>query len=118
MKIVRSRWLPPRGYSGINLFGVLFVHPGQYVSPVMLNHERIHTAQMLELAILPFYVLYLLEWLIRLLMRGRAYRNISFEREAYRHERDFDYLKTRRHYAWLSFIRRKHNGHRTRHSRR
>lgn len=101
MKIVRSRYIPFSRFSAINLLGVLFVHPGVYLSWELINHERIHTRQMLEMGILPFYVVYVLEWLVRLLMRGNAYRNISFEREAYAHQREKDYLSHRRPYAWL-----------------
>ena len=34
-----------------------------------------------------------------------TYRNISFEREAYAHQRDLNYLKHRRPYAWISRMR-------------
>ena len=101
MKIIRTKYIPFGRFSAINLLGVLFVHPGVYLSNELINHERIHTMQMLETAIIPFYLIYLVEWLIRLPMRGNAYRNISFEREAYAHQRDLDYLKHRPHYAWL-----------------
>lgn len=96
--------MPFKGFTAINLMGVLFVRPGVFLSSRLMRHERIHTAQMREMLFLPFYVLYLLEWLMRLLGRGNAYRNISFEREAYDNEHDPDYLDTRRHYAWLKYI--------------
>ena len=63
-----------------------------------LNHEAIHTAQMRELLYVPFYVLYVLEWLCllpRYPKRHEAYRHISFEREAYAHQAEPDYLKAR-----------------------
>lgn len=101
MKIIRSRHIPFGRFQAINLLGLLFVHPGVYLSRELINHERIHTRQMLELGIVFFYIIYVLEWLVRLTMRGDAYRNISFEREAYAHQRDMDYLNHRRHYAWL-----------------
>ena len=107
MIIIRSRYIPFGRFAAINLLGVLFVHPGVYLSQDLLNHERIHTRQMLEMAILPFYIAYVLEWLVRLPMRGNAYRNISFEREAYRHERDLHYLTHRRPYAWLREMRQR-----------
>jgi len=72
--------------------------------PIVINHERIHLKQQLELLILPFYLWYGIEFLIRLLyMRNRkkAYRAISFEKEAYTHESDLTYLKTRRCYSFL-----------------
>ena len=104
MKIIRTKYIPVRGFSAINLLGVLFVHPGVYLSQELINHERIHTAQILEMGIVGFYVWYLVEWLVRLLQRGNAYRKISFEREAYENQRDLDYLKERRHYAWRHYL--------------
>ncbi len=105
MKIVRTRHIPFGHFTAINLLGVLFVHPGVYLSQELINHERIHTRQMLELAVLPFYLLYVIEWIVRLPMHGNAYRNISFEREAYRYQRQPDYLKRRRPYAWLRHLK-------------
>jgi len=106
VKIVRTHILPFHGYSAINLLGVLFVHPGVYLSNEMMNHERIHTAQQREMLFVFFYLAYLIEWLVRLPMRGNAYRNISFEREAYANQRNLDYLHTRRPYAWRHYMKR------------
>ena len=100
MKIIRTKYIPLRGFSAINLLGILFVHPGVYLSQELVNHERIHTAQILEMGVVFFYIWYVVEWLVRLPRRGNAYLNISFEREAYRHEWERDYLKHRRLYAW------------------
>jgi hypothetical protein len=47
-------------------------------------------------------VWYIVEWLIRLLKKGNAYRNISFEREAYANQGDFSYLKGR---GWFNFLK-------------
>ena len=83
MKIVRNHLIPFKGFIAINLFGVLFARHEAYISETVLNHKEIHTAQMKELGYVLFYVIYLIEWLIRLFLPGNAYRNISFEREAY-----------------------------------
>ncbi len=106
MKIIRTHYIPFRGFSALNCLGVLFVHRGVYLSSELMNHERIHTAQMREMLFVPFYIFYLVEWLVRLMMRGNAYRNISFEREAYDNQRNPDYLRQRRHYAWLKYMRK------------
>ena len=100
MRIIRNNYLPGKRYSAINLFGILFCRHDTKVTPVMVNHERIHTAQMLEMGIVFFYIWYFVEWLIKVPTPGRAYMRISFEREAYLHEHDFDYLNKRRLYAW------------------
>lgn len=108
MIIIRTKYLPPsRNYSAINLFGVFFVHPDVAVTRRLINHESIHTAQMRELLFLPFYIIYLIEWFIKLFCKGNAYFNLSFEREAYQNEGNYDYLKQRRHYAWVKYIRKK-----------
>lgn len=56
---------------------------------------------MKELLYIPFYILYGLEYLKNLwkYTPHKAYLNISFEREAYANENNFEYLKTRKHYA-------------------
>lgn len=100
MKIIYNNIIPFRGFLAINLFGVLFVR-GDYrdLNVTVLNHERIHTAQMKELWYIPFYIIYLLEWIVRLFMPGSAYRNISFEREAYDNEGNMSYIANRKRYA-------------------
>lgn len=107
VKIVRTTILPFKGFTAINLLGVLFVHPGVYLSHEMMNHERIHSAQQREMLFVFFYIAYLMEWLVRLPMRGNAYRNISFEREAYANQRSLHYLEERRYYAWRHYMKRR-----------
>lgn len=100
MKIIYNKFIPFKGFLAMNIFGILFVRgTEQNINDVVLNHERIHTAQMKELWYLPFYIIYLLEWVVRLFMRGNAYRNLSFEREAYGNEKNLGYLATRRRWA-------------------
>jgi hypothetical protein len=105
MKVLYNNILPPKGFIAINLFGVLFARNGTPVSPRTINHESIHTAQMKEMLYVFFYLFYVAEWLIRLPWhKGRAYENISFEREAYTNMSNNDYLKERRRYAWMKYI--------------
>ena len=75
---------------------------------VLLNHETIHLKQQLELLIIPFYLWYGIEFIIRYFQYKSwdlAYRNISFEREAYANEKDFDYLKKRKFCGFWKFIK-------------
>ena len=100
MYIVYNKILPfSKKFYAINILGVLFAKGP--CDAVLLNHERIHTAQIREWAYLPFYLLYVIEWAWRY-ARCRnwmsAYRSITFEREAYANQSNLDYLKTRRHY--------------------
>ena len=94
--------IPFDGYKAMNLFGIIFVRNGCKFDEVDINHEEIHGAQIRELAFIPFYIIYAIEYLYKRLKYGKhktAYRNISFEKEAYANEENLDYLKTRKHYA-------------------
>ena len=105
MKVIRNRIIPFGSFYAINLFGVLFAKGP--CDEVMINHERIHTAQMKELLYLPFYIAYVIEWSMRLLQHRNiieAYRNISFEREAYARQKDSDYLVSRPRFAFMKYI--------------
>lgn len=110
MKIIYNKVIPFKGFLAINLFGVLFVRKNNdgsnpYISESTLNHEAIHTAQMKELGYIFFYLLYFMEWVIRLFIDTlNVYRSISFEQEAYHNEDNPDYLKTRKHYSWIHYL--------------
>ena len=107
MKVVRNHILPPRGFSAINLFGVIFTR-NEILSERTLRHEAIHTAQMRETLFIPFYLWYGLEWLFRLVQyrnRMQAYRNISFEREAFANDRNENYLNERRFFSFLKYLK-------------
>ena len=107
MKIIYNNIIPFTGFKAINLFGVLFVRKGCTMSESDINHEMIHTAQMKEMGYVLFYVWYLVEWLIKLVKLGdsnKAYRAISFEREAYGNEKNLTYTITRAKYAWRKLI--------------
>ena len=54
---------------------------------------------MKELLFIFFYIIYFLEWIVRLFINTNAYRSISFEKEAYSNENNLEYLKTRKHFS-------------------
>lgn len=100
--------LIPRGWC-VNLFGTIWTRDPAWIDKYVINHERIHTAQQRELLFLPFYVIYVLEWLFRLIsLRSfkAAYSNISFEREAYANGHNLSYLPGRPRYAWLRYLKK------------
>lgn len=73
----------------------------------LLNHERIHLKQQLELGLVVFYIWYLAEYLIRLARHRKhylAYLHISFEKEAYHNQGNLDYLKTRTLWAFWKYL--------------
>lgn len=104
MLVIRNKVIPFPGYKAINLFGVLFVRGNASIDDITLNHEKIHTAQIKEMLYVFFYVWYVIEWLIRLPF-GNAYRNISFEREAYANDDNLTYLETRRRFAFVKYMK-------------
>lgn len=72
----------------------------------LYKHECIHHRQILELFILPFFLWYILEYLISRLKGMKhyeAYRNISFEKEAYHGENISNYASRPRWYGFLKF---------------
>ncbi|NDV78140.1 hypothetical protein [Dysgonomonas sp. 511] len=110
MKIIYSKHFPPKGFGAINLFGLIIARKeyGRLTS-VEKDHELIHTRQMLEMLIIPFYLSYVAEWLIRWIQYGdkyKAYLNISYEREAYRNMHDPSYLKKRKLYSFIHYYRK------------
>lgn len=108
MKIVRNNIIPFRRFKAVNLFGILFVRGNAVITGTDINHEEIHTAQMREMLYVFFYLWYVLEWLVRLVQYRdamEAYRNISFEREAYMNQESFIYLSNRKHFAWIKYLK-------------
>ena len=99
--IIFNNIIPFKGFKMINLFGILFARNEckNRISDIDINHENIHTQQIVECGVLFFYIIYLIEWFVRLFMNGNAYRNISFEKEAYDNQNNLDYIKTRKRYA-------------------
>lgn len=102
-----------------NRFSKMVVHTfGKGTNPdssstmdqVIKNHENIHWFQQLELLIIPFYIIYILNWLYLGIFKykGRnwtlAYQNIIFEKEAYDNEYDVSYLERRKIWSFLKYL--------------
>ncbi len=103
-----SKHIIPRGFAGLTLYPFIFLKREELKgNPVLINHEKIHLQQQRELFIIFFYLLYFLEWFIRLLLyrkASKAYNNLSFEREAYQNEHNLTYIATRKRWAFLSYL--------------
>lgn len=98
-----ARWLSA-GRDGIAIWPFAFILPELKDDESIHNHERIHLAQQRELWVIPFLIMYFLFWVEGLLKREAVpYRAIPFEREAYDHESDPDYLATREPFAWARY---------------
>ena len=108
MFLIVTKYLIPKGYRGLTVFPFVFVkYRCDKENLVFLNHEQIHLRQQLELLIIPFFIWYFLEFFLRLIQYKNldlAYRNISFEREAYANEKDLGYLKSRSFWNFLKYV--------------
>lgn len=109
MFLIVAKYLIPKGFRGLTIFPFVFikdkVDKGNFV---IVNHEKIHLRQQLELLIIPFFIWYGLEYVYRLFQyknANLAYRNISFEREAYTNEMNFNYLKNRSYLQFLNYLK-------------
>ncbi len=111
MILVVSKYLLAKGFKGIALWPfVILKHKALSRDPVFMNHERIHLAQQLEMLVLPFYLWYTLEFLLRWCQKKNrllGYRNISFEREAYAHEADLNYCRKRPFWNFTDYLVKK-----------
>jgi len=108
MILIVNKSLLSGRFKGISLWPFVILQDKQLKKDrFFLNHEKIHLRQQLELLVIFFYVWYAIEFFVRYIdcRDGMlAYRNISFEREAYRKEHDLNYLKKRSFWAFLKFL--------------
>ncbi|WP_264549067.1 hypothetical protein [Flavobacterium sp. N2820] len=108
MILLVFKYLIPKGFRGLTFYPFVFLaDKDDRLNEVFINHEKIHIRQQLELLIVPFYLWYFIEYLIRLLQfrnRKKAYYSISFEKEAYANEKDLEYLKSRSFWRFLRYF--------------
>ena len=94
--------------SGITLFPFIILKKPEFKHDrLLINHEKIHLRQQLELLVVFFYLWYVVEyyyWYSKLKNHYLAYKSISFEREAYAMEDDLNYLETRKFWSFWKYI--------------
>ena len=92
-----------KGFVAIAIFPFMVTKiPKSKIHKTLINHERIHFRQQIELLIIGFYITYGFEFLIGLVKYkdwDLAYKSISFELEAFQNEKNLDYLKQRKIFA-------------------
>lgn len=91
----------------ITLFPFIFLSEKK-TENYIINHEKIHIKQQIELLIVPFYLWYGLEFLfywLKFKNREQAYLSISFEKEAYSNHYDFTFLKKRPFFNHLKYMK-------------
>jgi len=87
---IKNKIIPFKGYNAITIYPFVFYRKK---SMKTFRHESIHAQQQIELLIIPFYIIYLIEAIFK------GYKNISFEKEAYSNDQRYGYLETRKRYA-------------------
>lgn len=135
MFVIYNKFFPFGGFKMCNILTCLFTK-SRNISQTDLNHEKIHSCQMIEtailitlligivmwltncslwwslLGILSFYAIYGLEtliiWFFHTTFHG-AYRDVSFEEEAYNHDHDLNYIQNRKLFNWVKYFRIKDN---------
>jgi len=108
MIIIVSKYLVPKGYAALTVFPFVFLREEKMKSnTTLLNHEKIHLRQQAELLIIPFFIWYAFEFLIRATALKKwkaAYKSISFEKEAYTNDFNSNYLKTRTLWSFIKYL--------------
>jgi len=108
-KIIVFPYILTRSFVAVTIFPFIILKRKEYKDDfVLINHEKIHLKQQIELLWLPFFIWFFIEYLFRLIQYKNfylAYKNISFEREAYEKEHHVDYLATRPHYAFIKYLK-------------
>lgn len=130
MVIIYNKLIPFGRYTTINIFTMLFTKKKK-LNEKILNHEKIHSVQMIEMAIVAllimilvcfitkisywwillslcsFYIWYCIEYIfVRFFHKkqNNAYHDISLEEEAYQFENDMEYLKNRKLFKWVDYL--------------
>ena len=108
MIIVCQKPLKKLKINGIALFPFIFIRkPEDKENNVLINHEKIHLRQQLEMLIIFFYIFYVIEyyyWFFKLKDSYLAYRKISFEKEAYTNEQNLNYIKKRKFCSFRKYL--------------
>jgi hypothetical protein len=107
-------WIFSNRVIGVTIFPFVFLKKSNVdiISKEMLditiNHESIHLKQQAELLCIFFYIWYFLEYGIRIILTGNtnaAYKRICFEKEAYVNEHNLEYLKNRKFWSFLKYLK-------------
>ena len=98
----------PKKYIGLTIYPFIFLKNDALKDNLtLINHEKIHLKQQIELLWIFFFAWYFTEFFIRLIQYKKwnlAYRNISFEREAYKNELNPNYLLTRKRFSFINYL--------------
>ncbi len=99
-------------YTGLSFFIFIWISRLTKDETQLVRHEKIHFLQQVEMLFIFHWLLYAFFYLrSRFSGHGHyvAYRYNPFEMEAYDNERQSDYLRKRRLFAWVDYIRTYYN---------
>ncbi len=95
-------------YTGLSFFVFIWIRKESHDQTQLVRHEKIHFWQQVEMLFIFHWVFYAFFYLVGR-MNGQchyiAYRYNPFELEAFTNDYDEDYLRKRRLFAWMGFIK-------------
>ena len=100
----------PFGKIDIVIYPFIFWLKGFIPNDKKQRHAEIHLPQQAECLYIFFFIIYGIDFLIKLVIardREMAYLMVGFEREAYQNQADKNYLKNRKRFAWIKYLRDK-----------
>jgi polyferredoxin len=108
MFVVVLSWLFAKNFRGLAIYPFIFLREKTLKeNQKVINHEKIHLRQQIEMLWVFFFIWYGIEFLVRWFQYKNttdAYFNISFEKEAYAHEKDFEYLAKRKFWSFRKYL--------------
>jgi hypothetical protein len=106
--LIFSKYLFPSSFNALAIWPfIILKEKNLKYDIILLNHERIHLRQQVEMLWVIFFIFYLLEFFVKLVIYKKpklAYHNLSFEREAYYNEQNLNYLKERKIWNSLKYL--------------
>ena len=134
MLIIKNKFIPFGNYILMNVYGIILFSKLDTIPLIELNHEKIHSRQILECAIVAslillilillfniscwwfiaslssFYIWYGLEYLIIRIFgnkdsQSNRHHEVSLEEEAHNNDTNLEYLKNRKPFSWMKYIK-------------
>ena len=87
------------GIRALAFFPFIIISKETIIDDELINHERIHLRQQLEMLVIPFYIWYLIE------LYTKGYYKVSFEREAHSNDHNLNYLNKRKTFSFLKYFK-------------
>ena len=95
-------------YTGLSFFVFIWITRQPHDQTQLVRHEKIHFWQQVEMLFIFHWLFYVFFYLLGR-MNGQchyiAYRYNPFELEAFSNDPDEHYLKKRRPFAWVGYVR-------------